>query len=243
MWNRFWSVLTLLFILALSGCSSNITMSPSSNASPTLTPTAQVGTPMNNSTATNTVTPTPTDSPITSVTGTPTQNAAVTPTLTCLIGTPPSIVSSGIVSLTGEIFMFRYQAPASGKIYSMTGELQLPNSSDYFQYGVYGDDGAGNPTNLLGSTPVTTFTPASSSDFNIETLSFPSPIPITGGNYYWLAYLGNVSLEGDNSSASQFLETPVTPGPTPMPSGPFSSSLIWPIANQPNFYLSASTCP
>ena len=262
--RRFWNVLALPLILALAGCGSNNSSSPSSNATSTPTPTAPTNTPTNSPTATDSKTPTstptatltstpapptatatitltPTNSPTGTSTGTPTETATVTPTPSCQIGT--SLTLTGDDNTGGlDVFMFRYQAPASGDIYSMTAELQFPLGSDYFQYGVYGDDGAGNPTNLLGSTPVTTFTLSAATAFNIEKISFSSPIPITGGNYYWLAFLGNVALYDDSSSTNQYWVIPVSGGPTPMPSGPVSSSLSGPVTGQ-NFYLYASTCP
>jgi hypothetical protein len=120
----------------------------------------------------------------------------------------------------------------------MTGEFFSPATSTYYQYGVYDDDGAGNPTTLLGSTAVTSF--PSAGGFNIETLSFGSPIAITPGNYYWLAFFGNVALYDDNSTASQYRVIGMTGTPTPMPFSASGSTLN---PGQPVFYLYGTTCP
>jgi len=123
----------------------------------------------------------------------------------------------------------------------MTSEMACPAGNDYFQYGVYADDGSGNPMNLIGSTPVTTFTTAATA-FTFETISFSSPIPITGGDYYWLAFLGNVAIYDDNSTTNQYWDVQVSGSPTPMPSGPVSS-LFPGLVSGHNYYLYGTTCP
>jgi hypothetical protein len=137
------------------------------------------------------------------------------------------------------VFLFPYQAPSTGSIYSMTGELFSTAGSSYYQYGVYADDGTGNPTSLLGSTNVTSM--PSSTPFSIQTLTFTTPIAITAGNTYWLAFLGNVAIYDDNSTNGQYRQINVTGGPTPMPSSASGSTGL--ATGQPVFYLYGTTCP
>jgi hypothetical protein len=164
------------------------------------------------------------------VTGTPTA------TPVCQIGIAATFAGDNNPGGTG-VFLVPYEASSTGSIYSMTGELfSGGGSSYYYQYGVYADDGAGNPTNLLGSTAVTSF-PAST--ISTETLSFGSPIAITAGNTYWIAYFGNIALADDASTNGQYREIYVTGGP--MPSSASGSTGL--ATGQPIFYLYGTTCP
>jgi hypothetical protein len=93
----------------------------------------------------------------------------------------------------------------------------------------------------MGSTSI--ITTSTLMAFDIQSQTFGSPIPITGGNYYWLAFLGNVALYDDLSASSQYRQITVAGGPTPMPSAPATISISGPDTQQPVFYLYASTCP
>ncbi len=265
-------ILSVLALAALPWACANNPMTPNdSSAAPTNTPalifTATVtptGTPTNtatksptstpSSTATQSPTATPTNTASNSPTATPPDTSTDTPTPpgsptftdtptvtpTCFMGAAPTI--SGDYDPSGiDVLLFPYQAPTSGNIYGMTGQLLVTGGSPFYQYGVYADDGAGNPTNLLGSTAI--ITPPGGA-FEIQSQTFSSPIPITAGNTYWLAFFGNVALYYDYlSTAGQFKQINVAGGPTPMPSSPAPASITGLATGQPVFYLYASTCP
>ena len=210
---------------------------PSFTATLTATSTATASfTP--NVTATNTPTGTATGTFTDSPTDTPTDTATVTPT--CFMGAAPTI--AGDYNTSGyAVFLFPYQAPSTGNIYGMTGEVLSTGGSSFYQFGVYADDGSGNPTHLLGSTPIISL--PTSAAFDIQSQTFGSPIAITAGNTYWLAFLGNVALYSDLSTAGQFKQIYVAGGPTPMPSSPAPASITGLATGQAVYYLYASTCP
>ncbi len=144
---------------------------------PTLTPTYTI-----TSTPTTTGTPTITWTP----TNTFTPNATATACTSLSFGNnqaPDGAVSSSYHAL----YVCRYQATFDMTLYTMSGNFWMANgiSNPQYQFAVYSDNGSGGmPVNLLGQT--------SAQNLTIDgwnTAPLITPVFISAGSYYWLAFM------------------------------------------------------
>jgi len=161
--------------------------SPTPTSTPTLTPTF---TP--SLTFTPTATFTPSDTPTGTSTLTPTSTITPTPTATpcAMIGYGGVLPSYGLVG--NNVYLGQYTLPASATqltsysiyLYANTG------TTNHYEMALYADN-AGNVGNLVAGsdTGEQTFDGTASGADGWQTVTLSSPVPVTGGGVYWLAYM------------------------------------------------------
>jgi len=91
-----------------------------------------------------------------------------------------------------------FTAPVSGNLTSITVDFAAKNGADTFSVAVYADNGSNAPgTRLMSSTGTQAIVlPNGTSGHNLNTMNLSSPLSVTSGTTYWLAF--NTDTSGDN---------------------------------------------
>ncbi|HEX3046488.1 MAG TPA: carbohydrate binding domain-containing protein [Bacillota bacterium] len=163
------------------------TPGPTATATPTPTPGPTV-TP----TPTRRVTPTATPTPTSAATPTPTRRATPTPTPTPTSGptpTPGGVLgnnhagNAGWYTISqdgkGYITACRFQAPSNMTVTKMN--IYISGDTGNIKLAIYSDNAGSMGSFLMEAVEKT------STSWNWNSFNLTSALPVTGGNYYWLA--------------------------------------------------------